>query len=132
MDAFAQDLRYAFRSFRATPAVTLVTALTIAIGIGATTTILSVANALLLRAPAGVRATNELVTVHAVSEDGSGFHAFSYLDYRDMQRGSSGLGDIAAYGIFPASLKTGEDPELRMGMLVSENYFTVLGTRPAS
>jgi len=131
VDTFLQDLRYALRSFRSAPTVTLVTALTIAIGIGATTTMMSVANALLLRPPAGIREAGRLVTVHAVSPDGSGFHVFSYLDFRDLQRTEGGLAALAAYTAFPASLRTGEDPELRMGMLVSANYFSVLGTRPA-
>jgi predicted permease len=131
VDTFLQDFRYALRSFRSAPAVTLVAALTIAIGIGATTTIFSVANALLLRAPTGVRDAGSLVTVHSVSRDGSSFHAFSYLDYRDLQRAESGLEELAGFTVFPASLKTGEDPELRMGMLVSGNYFRALGTRPA-
>lgn len=131
MDTFVQDLRYAVRSFRAAPTVTLVTALTIAIGIGATTTMMSVANALLLRPPAGIREAGRLVTAHSVSPDGSGFHAFSYLDFRDLARAESGLAALAAYTVFPASLRTGDDPELRMGMLVSANYFSVLGTRPA-
>ena len=131
VDTFVQDLRYAVRSFRAAPTVTLVTALTIAIGIGATTTMMSVANALLLRPPAGIREAGRLVTAHSVSPDGSGFHAFSYLDFRDLARAQSGLAALAAYTVFPASLRTGDDPELRMGMLVSANYFSVLGTRPA-
>ena len=130
VDSFLQDFRYALRSFRTAPTVTIIAALTIAIGIGATTTIFSVANALLLRPPAGVRDPSRLVTVHSVSRDGSGFHVFSYPDFRDMQRAESGLEELAGYTVFPASLKTGEDPELRMGMLVSGNYFRVLGTRP--
>lgn len=131
MDTFFQDLRYALRSFRSAPMVTVVAALTIAIGIGATTTIASVANALLLRAPAGVRGTGTLVTAHALSRDGSSFHAFSYLDLRDLQRAAGGLSDLAGYTVLPASVKTGEDPELRLGMLVTGNYFSTLGTRPA-
>ena len=131
MDTFLQDLRYALRSFRVAPTVSLVTALTIAIGIGATTTMMSVANALLLRPPAGIREAGRLVTAHAVSPDGSGFHVFSYPEFRDLERAESGLAGLAAYSVFPASLRTGEDPELRMGMLVSANYFSVLGTRPA-
>src|SRR4026207_220456 len=118
MDNFFQDLRYALRSFRVAPTATLVTALTIALGIGATTTIFSAANALLppppapalptppgtgapppifsaakallLRPPAGVSDPDRLVTVHAMSEDGSSFPSFSYLDYRDLAAPPSG------------------------------------------
>lgn len=131
MTHLLQDLRYALRSFRRAPLVTAVTAHTIAIGVGATTTMLSVANALLVRPPAGVRDPGSLMTVHAMSRNGSSFHAFSYLDLRDLQRAQSGLTSLAGFTVFPASLRTGEDPELRMGMLVTSNYFGTLGTRAA-
>jgi putative ABC transport system permease protein len=78
MEPFLQDVRYAFRSLRRSPVFTIVAAVTIAIGIGATTSIFSVANSILLRDPPGVRQTDELVTVHALAQDGSSFHSFSY------------------------------------------------------
>jgi predicted permease len=131
MDNFFQDLRYALRSFRVAPTATLVTALTIALGIGATTTIFSAANALLLRPPAGVSDPDRLVTVHAMSEDGSSFHSFSYLDYRDLAAAKSGLAELAAFSGKPASLSTGGEPRLQLAMLVSANYFHLLGARPA-
>jgi predicted permease len=131
MDTFLQDLRYALRSFRTAPTVTLVTALTIALGIGATTTIFSGANALLLRPPAGVSDPGRLVTVHAMSEDGSSFHSFSYPDYRDLAAAKSGVAELAAFSGKPASLSTGGEPRLQLAMLVSGNYFRLLGTRPA-
>lgn len=130
MDTFLQDLRYALRSFRTAPAVTIVTALTIAIGIGATTTIFSVANALLLRPPAGIVEAGRLVTVHAMSDDGSTFHAFSWLDYRDMAAAKTGIADLAVYTGIPVSLGSGGEPELKLAMLVSGNYFRTLGLRP--
>jgi hypothetical protein len=120
---FLQDLRDALRSFRRAPTVTLVTALTVAIGIGATTTMLSVANALLLRPPAGVRDPGRLVTVHALSSDGSSFHSFSNPDSRELQRTESGLSDLAPFSI-SMSIQTGGDPNYGR-MEVSANYSTV-------
>jgi len=130
METFLQDVRYALRSFRTAPAATVVTALTIAIGIGATTTILSVANALLLRAPAGVVDTGSLVTLHSVSENGSSFHSFSWMDYRDLAGAQGGLADLSAYSIAPVSVLSGGEPELKLAMLVSANYFRTLGVQP--
>ncbi len=131
MDTLLQDFRYALRSFRTAPTVTLIAAFTIAIGIGATTTIVSVANAFLLRPPAGVVDAGRLVTVHALSNDGSNFHAFSYLDYRDLAATPSGLSDLAAFTVAPVSLSTGGEPQLKLALEVSGNYFQTLGVKPA-
>ena len=131
MSHLIRDLRFAFRGFRSSPAATLITAFTIALGVAATTTVLTVASVLLLRAPAGVRETGALVTVHAVSQDGSSFHSFSWLDWRDLATTRSGLEQLAAYSGFPASIASGGEPVLSMGMLVSANYFPMLRARPA-
>ena len=129
--SFVRDVRFALRGLRMAPAAAFVTALTIAIGVGATTTVLSVANTLLFKAPAGVRETGKLVTVHAVSADGSGFHSFSWLDWRDLNDSKHYVEDLAGYSRFPASLLLGDEPVLRIGMAVSQNYFRTLRTRPA-
>src|SRR4030095_7889315 len=100
-----------------------VTALTIAIGIGATTTILSVANALLLRAPAGVGDTGSLVTLHSVSENGSSFHSFSWIDYRDLAGAQGGLADLSAYSIAPVSVLSGGEPQVKPALLGCCKHF---------
>ena len=131
MDSILQDLRYAFRSLRRSPVFTLVAVLTISVGIGATTTIFTVANDFLIRSPTGIRQAGDLVTVHARSEDGSSFHSFSYPGYTELRDANSGLAGLAAYRLLPASLATESEPELLLGMVVSGNYFELLGTRPA-
>ncbi|MGE0355063.1 MAG: ABC transporter permease [Gemmatimonadales bacterium] len=133
MESLRQDIRYAFRALRQSPVFTLVAAITIGIGIGATTTVFSVANTVLIRPPAGVRAPGELLTVHAMSEDGSSFHSFSYPEYTGLRDAKSGLTDLAAFGIFPGSFRLEGEPEPRviLGMLATGNYFETLETRPA-
>ncbi len=131
MDTLWQDLRYGMRSLRAAPFVTLVAVLTVALGVGATTTMMSVANALLLRAPAGVAAPDRLVTVHARSQNGSSFHSFSYHEFKALEAQPGGLQALAAYGMLAASLRTGDEPALEAGMLVSGDYFATLGTHAA-
>lgn len=131
METLLQDLRYAFRSLKATPLVILVAALTIALGVGATTTMFSVANALLLRPPAGVVNPSHLITVHAMDQKGSSFHSFSYPDYQDLATGGGDVATLSAYTMLPASLRTEGEPRLEAGMLATANYFQVLGVRMA-
>jgi predicted permease len=131
METLWQDVRYALRTLRSARLVVLVAAITIAIGVGATTTMLSVANALLLRPPAGVAEPDRLVSVHALGQDHSSFHSFSYPDFQDLSEAGGGLSSLAAYTILPASLRTGDEPRLEAGMLVSEAYFRTVGARPA-
>ena len=126
-----QDIRFAARVLMKSPGFTAVAVTTAALGIGATTTIFSVANSLLLRTPPGVLNPRELVTVHTTSGNGSSLHAFSHLNFADYRDGESGLSGFAAYSIFMAGLNSGGEPELLLGLQVSHNYFDVLGTRPA-
>jgi predicted permease len=131
MDSILQDLRYALRSLRRSPIFTVVAAITIGIGIGATTTIFSVANSILLRDPTGVRQTDQLVTVHALSPDGSSFHSFSYPTYAALRDAGGGLSSLSAYGIFSASLQTEGEPQIMLASVVTGEYFQTLGTQPA-
>lgn len=129
METLLQDLRYALRSLKATPIVLLVSAFTIAIGVGATTTMFSVANALLLRPPVGIEEPGRLITVHAMDQNGSSFHAFSYPDYQDLNRAGARFGDLSVYTILAASVRSGDEPKLELGEVVSANYFRILGAR---
>jgi len=131
METLLQDVRYALRGFARAPLLTLVTALTIAIGIAATSTIFSAANSTLLRAPPGVSDAGRLVTVHSVARDGSGFHAFSYLDFEDLRSALAGRLDLAAFSFFGAGIRTEQEPSLAAGEYVTDNYFRVVGGRAA-
>lgn len=131
MPSLRQDLRGAFRALRAARLVSAVAVLTIALGIGAITTVMSVANSLLLRPPVGVHDPAGLVTIHALAQSGTSFHSVSYPDFAAMEASHDGLTSLAAYGLLPASLRTGVEPQLEAGMLVSRDYFRTLGTRAA-
>src|SRR5262250_356473 len=79
-----QDLRYAARLLRRHPVFALTAALSLAIGIGANTTIFTIANALLFRPPDGVADSGRLVDVGR-SQDGQGFDNSSYPNYLDIR-----------------------------------------------
>ena len=133
MDAILRDLRHATRLLRRSPGFTLLAALTIALGIGPTTTIISVANGLLVRTPVGVREPGGLLSVHAREGFGRGFSTMAYPDFEALRDGSGGRYRLSALEIFMAGLaaRGGEGPERVTGMLVSADYFGILGTRPA-
>ena len=66
MESIVQDVRYAFRILKRSPGFSLIAVLTVAVGIGATTTIFSTVNAVLLKPPPGVRDAGELVRLYRV------------------------------------------------------------------
>jgi predicted permease len=130
MGTLLQDLRYGARMLLKSPGFTVVAVLSLAIGIGANTTIFSLINALLLR-PLPVAAPERLVNVHATNPDGSSFHSFSYPDYVDYSEQNEVFDGLAAYTINTYSLNTGGQSERIFGIVTSENFFTVMGIRPA-
>ncbi len=130
-DGIRQDARYAWRSLRRTPALLAVATVIIGLGVGATSSVLSIANGLLLRTPAGIRAPDELVTVHALGQNGSSFHTFSAPDFRDLRDAWQGQVDLASYHVFMTSATLGRDAEVLFGFAVSGGYFSILRTNPA-
>ncbi len=129
LDAVWQDVRYAWRGLARTPSFLAVAIAVVGIGVGATTSIVTVANGLLLRTPAGIAAPEQLITVHARGRSGSSFHSFSYPDFHDLQLETAGV-DLAAFAIFPASVVIGGEPQFTGGFAVSGRYFPALGVRP--
>jgi predicted permease len=124
------DIRYGLRLLRRSPLFTLTAALSLAIGIGANTTIFSIASTLLLRPLPGLSDPSRLVDVGR-TQDGNGFDNSSYLNYRDYRERQKTLTDVYALRIEPQpmSLATSKDAQRIYGQIVSANYFTILGTR---
>jgi predicted permease len=128
------DVRYALRSFARSPLFTGTAVLSLAIGIGADTAVFSVANALLLRPPAGVNEPDRLVDV-SVSEGGSfGIDEVSLPNYLDIRLQASTSAGIYGYSPFPEpmSLSGSDGAERVFGHKVTTNYFEVLGVGAAA
>ena len=125
------DIRYALRTLRRSPAFTLAAVLTLALGIGANTTIFSVVSAVLLRPPAQVREPDRLVHVFTSDYSGPRYGASSYADYLDFREGAAGLSGLAAFAPSPLNFSTGGAASRVWGEEVSGDYFTVLGVVPA-
>src|SRR5882762_9537644 len=85
LDDARRDLRHAGRLLRRNPIFTMTAALSLAIGIGADTTMFTVANALLLQSPPGVVEPDRVVDI-GTSRTPGGFGPSSYLNYLDIRQ----------------------------------------------
>ena len=128
---FLDDVRYASRSLRRTPGLSLFVVATLALGIGMTSAPLSMTDALIFR-PYPVPHPGNVVTLTSTSRFSS-FELFSYREYLDIRDHSKSYDGVIASGDFVPfgySVRAGEVARVRGGMLVSGNYFSVLGVRP--
>jgi predicted permease len=126
------DLRYGARILRRNPVFALTATLSLAIGVGATTAIFSVANGLLLRAAPGVEDSSSLVDIVARESSEPGVTPIAYDAYRELRRQADTLAGVYAgeLDVQPLSLRVESTGAERVfGMLVTTNYFDVLGVR---
>ncbi|HEX5475037.1 MAG TPA: ABC transporter permease [Vicinamibacterales bacterium] len=131
LEAFVTDLRIALRWFRKSPGFTVVAVVSLAIGIGFNTAIYTVADALLFR-PLPVVAPDQLVDVFTSGSDAtSRFGTSSYPDYLDLRAQNAVFSDIVGYSPMFAAVSGGVGSQLRMGEIVTGNYFGVLGVGAA-
>src|ERR1044071_7087380 len=130
MHAIAQDLRYAIRGLRNAPAFTLVALLTLALGIGVNSSIFSIVNAILFR-PLPVERPEELVDIYGHEVTSSSHETHSYPNYLTYRAQTSTLSDLVGYSNFFAHLSIDGSSDLVVGEIVSDNYFSALGIRPA-
>jgi putative ABC transport system permease protein len=131
-ETIAQDLRYAWRMMLKNPGFTAVAVVSLAIGIGANCATFSAADALLLR-PLPVPHPSEVLTVgSATMVEGFGVMVSSYPDYLDIRDRSKTFDGLVAFTSSTVGFATQPDalPALRMGMLVSGNFFSVMGVEP--
>jgi predicted permease len=135
LDDARRDVRYAAQLLRRTPVFALTATLSLAIGIGATTTIFTVANTLLLRAPAGVADPDRLVELYH-TDDASRLVApvVPYSIYRDIAPLATTLDGVYAYqlDVQPVSVRVAGGAERAFADIVTANYFAVLGVPAAA
>lgn len=127
-----KDLRYAARVLAKSPGFTLVVVLSLALGIGANTSVYSIVNAYFLR-PMPVDTPDRLVAIYLTSPArwGRDIGNFSYPELLDYRKANTGLSDLMASSGLPLSMTDGEKPELIWGEIVTGNYFSGLGVHPA-
>ena len=129
LEIFVQDIRFALRQLRKSPGFTLVALLTLALGIGATTAIFSVVDAVMLK-PLPFPTAARLVRVESlVAADGHG-GAASYPDFLDWRTRNHVADGMAVFHTDDFTLIEAHDPEHLQGAVVSAQLFPLLGVTP--
>jgi predicted permease len=132
-DRLLAQVRYAVRGLVRAPLLTLVATVSLAIGIGANTAVFTAANALLLVPASGVTHFDRLVDIGRTN-GGAGFDTLSYPTYTALRDHATTLAGVIALRPEPRplSLRVADGAELAYSLLVSSNYFDVLGVTPAA
>jgi len=131
MDTLVQDLRFGLRQLRKSPAFTLAAVLTLALGIGANTTVFTWLNSIVFNPLPGVE-SNGLVAVRWRTPEGNN-NSFSWPDFLDYRKRNHSLQGLAVGRMTAMSLGDGAQNQVERvwGMLVSANYFETIGVKAA-
>jgi putative ABC transport system permease protein len=131
MDVILQNIRYALRRLSKAPGFTAVVVLTLALGIGANSTIFSVVSSVLLR-PLPYPEPGELVTINhfypSLGDLKAPVSASGFIRYRDQTRSFDAVAVASGGG---ANLSINGTPERVDGARVSADFFKVFGVAPA-
>jgi predicted permease len=129
MTSLLQEIRYSLRVIAKSPGFAAIAILTLALGIGANTTIFSWINSALLNPVPGISNPDEVVSL-TLNKPGEKPFPFTYPDIEALRKGQQSLTGITACGFAQTSLAGKGKPERVWGMVASANYFDVLGVRP--
>src|SRR5262245_23087937 len=131
MQILLQDLRYGVRMLLKKPGFTMLAVLSLALGIGANTSIFSLLDAVMLRS-LPVWQPEQLVRLQTQRKGGRVNSNFSYPAFREYREQNQVCSGLIAYYTTPLSLSGGSDVAERVyGTLASGDYFSVLGVGAA-
>lgn len=129
VEALVSDLRYAVRRLRGEPGFTVVTILTLALGIGASTAIVSALGPVLLQSLPYPDA-NRILAVWDLGDDG-GRVDVTYNTQQELRARATAFEALAVYRPWQPTLTSAAEPERLEGHRVSWDYLRVLGVAPA-
>jgi predicted permease len=135
METLLQDIRYGLRMLKKSPAFTAVAVITLALGIGANTTIFSMVDSFLLR-PLPVQDPAQMTvlsqTVSQTHKNDTTLPIFSIAEYRDLRSQTSEVfSGVLAYQYGMDGLSANGKTDRVLTNFVSGNYFSLLGLKPA-
>ncbi len=128
VETFLQDVRYGLRQLRRNPGFTVVAVLTLALGIGATSSIFSVVYGVLLRSLPYAN-PQQLVSVSEVAADGH-LMGFTSPNFRDLHAMNHTLSGMALCKAMPATVVGPSGPSRLVVAVVSADFFHVMGVTP--
>ena len=130
------DIRFGMRMILKKPGSNAAVVVALALGIAMTAAVFSFVNALLLRPPAGVKATGSLIEIWLHKRDSTGVQSYfpftypDYVDYRDHSRSLEGILAFDGDGTRAIWNRSGEGQVIQ-GQVVSGNFFSLLGVTAA-
>src|SRR5438309_4942476 len=130
MEKLLQDIRFGFRQLIKKPGFAALAIISMALGIGANTSIFSLVDTVLLR-PLAVKNPSELVELYGTMHNGQAWSLQSYPNYKDYRDRKTVLSGLMEYRVVVSSLTVNNASNRVWGYSVSGNYFDVLGVKPA-
>jgi len=132
MKNIAADIRFAFRTLAKSPGFTALAVITLALAIGVNSAIFSLVNGLLLRPIIPYRASEVVSVFTARKESNRDYRQFSYTEYKALRAAHEIFSDATAVNFALAGI--GRDDAIKRGFifLVSDNFFQLMGVRPAA
>ena len=133
MNTLLSDLRFALRGLRRSPLFSIVAILSLALGIGANSAIFTLIDQVLLRKLPVTRPDELVMLYQQGAHNGSnmGTRMHSYPLYQDLQQKAEPLAEVVCRRLVPASVSVDNQTERLQAELVSGNFFTMLGVKPA-
>jgi predicted permease len=126
MQGWFRDARYAVRQLRKTPAFTLTAIVTLALGIGANSTIFSWMSSTLFSPIPGAHPAGTAIVIKRGSTDSQ----LSYPDFVDLRAHTKTLSALIGWDTTPVDLISAGKPQRLWASLTTANYFSALGVRP--
>src|SRR5258708_25139892 len=124
------DLRHAWRAIRAMPVVSIVVVGSLGVGIGVNTAVFSWMQAVVFRPLPGVAGASTFRQIEPRADTGS-YPGVSWREYLDLRERMRSMPDLIAFRMVPFNVGERGRVQRAFGQLVSGNYFTALGLRPA-
>ncbi|MGZ4983486.1 MAG: ABC transporter permease [Chthoniobacterales bacterium] len=129
MEKLLQDVRFGFRQLLKKPGFAALAIISMALGIGANTSIFSLVDTVLLR-PLAVKDPSQLVELYGSANNGAQWSLQSYPNYKEYRDRNTVLSGLFVYRVVVSSLTINNSSQRVWGYLVSGNYFDVLGVKP--
>ena len=129
MEKLLQDFRFGLRQLIKKPGFAALAIISMALGIGANTSIFSLIDTVLLR-PLPVHEASRLAVLYGTLHNGADVTLQSYLNYKDYRDRNTVLSGLALYRVVVSSLSHKGSNDRAWGYLVTHNYFDVLGVKP--